>query len=79
MAMLIEPYEVTGAIALAQLYPVAKLRSLYDQTARMREDPDKRRERIDKASAVEFIEKHKGDTFVADDGEEFNLAEFLGI
>jgi hypothetical protein len=76
MAMTIEAYE-GNAIDLAKIYNPRKLRLLIDQTAKMREDPDKRKERIDKASAIEFIDKFKDDIFVADDGEELNLAELF--
>jgi hypothetical protein len=79
MAMAIEAYEAPGAIAIAQHYPVADLKLLIDMTARLREDPEHRKARVDKELAVEFIDKYKDDTFVADDGEEFNLGEFLGI
>jgi hypothetical protein len=77
MAMAIEAYD-RSAIGLAQIYHPRKLRLLIDQTAKMREDPGSRKERIDKASAIEFIDKFRDDIFVADDGEELNLAELFG-
>ncbi|WP_310410560.1 hypothetical protein [Chamaesiphon sp. OTE_8_metabat_110] len=75
--MAIEAFDAPGAIDLGKIYPPRKLRLLIDQTAKMREDPNARKERLDKASAIEFIDKFKDDIFVADDGEELSLAQFL--
>ncbi len=79
MAMLIEGYEVSGTIALGQIYPPQKLRLLIDQTAKMREDPHKRKERIDKQSAIKFMATNALDIFVDEDGKEFSLEELLNF
>jgi hypothetical protein len=68
MAIAIEIYHVSGAIALCERYDYASLSLLIDQTALLRRTP----EEIEKAETEEWIEENKDAVFVLvdEDGNE---------
>lgn len=60
MAVLIEAYEATGAIALSSQFSLQELNLLISQTAEMRRDPEERQQEQDAEDAKRFMETNKG-------------------
>lgn len=59
MAILIEAYEATGAIALADRYHLQFLSSLIDQTAKMRRTPEEQQTDEQEEKLQKWLEDNK--------------------
>lgn len=77
MAIAIEMYHVSGAIALAGIYDYASLNKLIEQTATLRKDPKE----IEKEETINWMEENKDAQFVLtnEDGSQtiIDMEDFL--